>query len=295
MYYFIAAAEQGSFRKAGSVLGVSQPAISRSIKDLEDKIGVSLFHRKTNGVLLTHAGDQFLQGARRGLEIIHESASNLSKIGVGDDGSLKVMFSTSIASGFLLELLRIFGQKHSRVRIELINGDPAAHIASIRQLRLDVAFVGGETSWSGCEAEPLWSEHVFAVLPFGHKLANKAQLEWADLDGERFIVSGATPGPEIRNYLIKRLSDHGSHPLIQIQWVGADNLLSLVALGRELTLTTEATTATQVPGVIYRPIIGENLPFSVVWSSRNDNPALRRFIGLARSLAKSYASNLKYS
>ena len=84
----------------------------------------------------------------------------------------------------------------------------------------------------------------------------------------------------------KRLADLGRHPDIQQQAVGRDNLMRLVALGRGLTVTSEATTAAQFPGVVFRPINGEILPFCAVWSPRNDNPALRSLLDLARTMAR---------
>ena len=62
--------------------------------------------------------------------------------------------------------------------------------------------------------------------------------------------------------------------------------MSMVAIGRGLTLTSEATTGAQIPGIVFRPIKDEVLPFSAIWSHRNDNPACRRFLSLARILSR---------
>jgi hypothetical protein len=70
-----------------------------------------------------------------------------------------------------------------------------------------------------------------------------------------------------------------------VQRVGRENLLPLVALSRGLTVVSEAMTAAQFPDIVYRPILGEILPFSAVWSPKNDNPALNKLLDLARSLA----------
>ena len=68
--------------------------------------------------------------------------------------------------------------------------------------------------------------------------------------------------------------------------------MTLVAIGRGLTVTSEATTAAHVPGICYRPIVGEVLPFSGVWSPKNDNPALRRFVSMAKVLARRQGAEL---
>jgi DNA-binding transcriptional LysR family regulator len=289
--YFLAASEHGSFRKAGAALGIRESAVSRRIRDLEDQIGASLFHRSSGGVLLTFAGQRFLRRAREILKHVNEGVKDVASIGRSEEGQIKIGVFSSLASGFLSELLRTYDKDHAGVRIELIDGNPADHVAAIRQLRLDVAFITGTSTWADCETTHLWSERVFAVLPDEHPLALREELDWTDLAGECFIVSDVAPGPEIHDYLIQRLADFGYHPEVHVQYVGRDNLLPLVALGRGLTLTSEATTAARIPGVSYRPVAGEVVPFSAVWSPNNDNPAFRRLLSLARSMVRSDKAN----
>jgi DNA-binding transcriptional LysR family regulator len=142
--------------------------------------------------------------------------------------------------------------------------------------------------WPGCETEqPLVGEVCSPCCRRSTALRTKQSLYWHDLAGESFIVSDAAPGPEIHDYLIQRLAGLGHHPNIRPQYVGRDVLLSMVAVGRGLTVVSEAATGAQFPGAAYRLIEDEILPFSAIWSPRNDNPACRRFLSLARSLARS--------
>ena len=290
--YFVAASEHGSFRKAGAALGVQESTISRQIRDMEDGLGSSLFQRHSGGVSLTVAGQRLLSRARNVLRYVNESAEAVSAVGRVKEGHLRIGIYSSLASGFLLDLLRNFAEEHSGIQIEVADGNPAEHVAAIRQLRLDVAFLTGTANWPQCETAYLWSEGVFAVLPKTHSLAQKEQIHWHDLAYERFIVSDAPPGQEVHDYLVQRVADLGHHPKIQSQFVGRDNLLTLVALGNGLTVTSEATTAAHVPGICYRPIAGEILPFNAVWSPKNDNPALRRFISMAKAMARGATATL---
>lgn len=283
--YFVAAAEYGSFRKAGAALGLSQSAISRCIADLEDKIGASLFHRHAWGVSQTDAGQRFLQRARQALRAVSEGAHDVASVGRSEEGSIRIGIYSSIASGFLADLLGSYGRSHSKVRIEMVDGNPDEHVASIRRLNLDVAFITGDREWADCERQHLWSERVFAVLPEDHALTEREELEWRELSDENFIVSETAPGQEIYDYLVQRLADLGRHPEIQVQRVGRDNLVPLVALGRGLTVVSEAMTVAQFPGVVYKPILSEVLPFSAVWTATNDNPAFRRFLSLAKAMS----------
>ncbi|AZI35832.1 LysR family transcriptional regulator [Caenibius tardaugens] len=284
--YFVAASDFGSFRKAGAALGVQESTISRRIRDLEDDLGSALFRRHSGGVCLTIAGQRLLSRARKVLRYVSEGAEIVGAVGRVKDGHLRVGIYTSLASGFLLELLKSFGEQHGGVQLEIADGNPAEHVAAIRQFRLDIAFLTGTHDWPECETAHLWNERVFVVLPQGHTLAQKDEVIWSEIAHENFIVSDAPPGQEIHDYLVKRVGDLGRHPEIQTQFVGRDNLMPLVALGRGLTVTSEATTAAHVPGICYRPLVGEILPFSAVWSPKNDNPALRRFVSMAKSQAR---------
>ena len=284
--HFLAAVDHGSFRKAAIALAINESSVSRQIRDLEDELGASLFIRHSGGVRLTVAGKEFLRSARHALRQIDIGVTKVAAVGRADQGLLKVGIFSSLASGFLFGLLRAFGERHPNVHVDITDGNPSEHIAAVRKLLLDVAFITGTTSWEDCETEHLWCEHVFVVLPVDHSLESKAELEWSDLAGERFIVSDVAPGQEIHDYLVAHLADLGLHPDIQSQQVGRDNILSLVAVGRGLTLTSEATTVAQFPGVIYKRLAGEVLPFSMVWSNRNDNPACRRLLSMARSMSR---------
>ena len=156
--YFVAAAEHGSFRKAGASLGLCQSAVSRRIRDLGDQIGISLFHRHTCGVSLTYAGERFLRKARQGLRTIHEGAHSIATIGRGEEGVVRIGIFSSLASGFLSDLLRVYDKRHNKVRVDFVDGDPFDYIAFIREFRLDMAFVTGTSAWSNCETTSLWSE-----------------------------------------------------------------------------------------------------------------------------------------
>lgn len=241
--------------------------------------------RRRDTVYLTLAGQRFLRRTRVALQQIDDGAKDVAAIGRSEEGLVKVGIFSSLASGFLFELLRAYDMEHPGILVELMDGNPAEHVAAVRQLQLDIAFITGTMAWGDCETEHLWSERVFLVVPSEHCLAAKERIHWHDLVGESFMVSDAAPGPEIHDYLVQRLASLGHHPEIRAQYIGRDNLLSMVAMGRGLTLTSEATTAAQIPGVAYRPIADEVLPFSAIWSPKNDNPACRRLLSLARSMA----------
>jgi DNA-binding transcriptional LysR family regulator len=94
----------------------------------------------------------------------------------------------------------------------------------------------------------------------------------------------------MHDHLITRLTQMGYNPSVQRLDVGRETFMHLVALGLGLSLTSEAMVATQFPEVTFRPIAGDaaKIPFGAVWLPTNDNPAFRRFLSLARSLARKW-------
>lgn len=283
--YVVAAAERGSFRRAATALNVEQSAISRRIRDMEDRLGVSLFTRHSGGVDLTNAGQKFFHHAASALRQIDRAAKLAGSAGRGEHGIIRVGITSSLASGFILDLLRAYECKNSGVHIEYVEGSHSEHIAAIGRFRIDVAFLTARVAPADCETEHLWTEKVFVVLPSGHPLAAKEQINWVDLKNQHFLVSEMDPGPEIHDFLVKNLADLGQRPSVECCAVGRDNLMQIVSFGRGLSLTSEATTGACFPGIVYRRLSNEDLPFRAVWSPKNDNPALRRLLSLARTMA----------
>lgn len=284
--YVVTAAKCGSFRRAAKALGIEQSAVSRRIRDLEDDLGVALFIRHSSGVILTHAGKKFVRRARQALNEVSQAAADVGAIGRGDEGAIQIGIFSSLASGFLAQLLHAYSLSHKDVRIDIIEGAPSDHIAAVRLHNLDVAFVTGAPVLADCDTAQFWTERVYVVLPSNHALVAQGCIRWRDLRDELFVVSECDPGPEVRDFLTKHLSDLGAHPSIDRHRVGRDTLMQIVALGRGLTLTSESTIAAQFPGIVYRPLDGETLPFCAVWSPNNDNPAFRRMLSLAKVMAR---------
>ena len=134
----------------------------------------------------------------------------------------------------------------------------------------------------GCEVETLWHERVVVALNGTHPLAARKEIAWEELVDERFIVSRLDPGPKIQDYIIRGLAERGRHPEVEQIAVQRETLLALVGLGQGLSLVGESAAGVAYPGVTFRPLEHEEIPFSIVWSEQNDNPAFRRFLSAAR-------------
>src|SRR5690606_27800089 len=95
-------------------------------------------------------------------------------------------------------------------------------------------------------------------------------------------------GVEIRDFLIKNLSDLGVSPSVQIFDVGTEMLFTMVGLGLGLSTANTVETGTTYANVTFVPIRDFRLPYNAIWAPANDNPALRRFLSEARVLSRSW-------
>jgi len=283
-------AECLSFRRAARMLGTQQSAIGRRVRALEDVLGVSLFERTPAGVRLTSAGARFFEQARVGLRQLDDAVQTAGAAGRGVIGHLNIGILSSMAAGFLREVMRAYRARHADVAMHILEGASREQVALVRKSQLDVAFVLGVPNLPSCEVTQLWTEHIFVALPQGHILCDCSEITWESLRDEKVILCQSELGAAIHDRLIMRLAQLGYSPWIERFDVGREALMHLVALGLGVSFTSEATVATQFPEVTFRPIAGDaaRISFSAVWLPNNDNPAFRRFLSLARLMSKKW-------
>ena len=285
---FIAVSEAGGFRSAARRLGVEQSIVSRRVAALEDEIGVSLVERGRSGVRLTAAGRRFLEQVRLSLSQLNVAVSDAQAAGEAAAGRVRIGITASIASGFVRELLAVWRAEHPRVSIDLVEGAPGDHTAALLAHDLDISFQLSSLAQQGLDAEHMWIDRPFAVMPSDHPRADSTHCRLAELATADFIVSTRNSGPDIRDFLTTRLYQLGNSPAIRMFDVGREALLHCVGLGLGVTITTSADSAMAYPGVTFVEILDEQLPFSAFWSARNDNPALRRFLSAARIQSRAW-------
>ena len=154
-------------------------------------------------------------------------------------------------------------------------------------------FASGEFPEAHGDSTLLIKEPIYVALQRDDPLAEQSRLSWDDAREARFLVSAAEPGPEIHEYLIRRLADLGRRPIVMRHRIGREGIMNLVGLGLGVSLVAEHWCGVSYPGVVFRPVGGEDerVRFSLVWRPENDNPALRRFVSLARVHARKAASD----
>lgn len=284
--YAIAAAEHGSFYRAARALDVEQSTLSRHILKLERVIGMPIFERSRAGVTMTLAGDAFIRGAKPMVASAEKLVTMMRAAGQGRAGGLMVGHYCSISAGNLRATMLGWRNAHPEVELDSVEADRGALLAGLDTGEIDIAILVGDAGYDGFRHEPVWSERVLVALPASHPLAECDVLHWTDLRRERFVLTAADPGPEIRDMLLGRVAVAGVQPDIKMHRTSRETILSILGSGSGLSIVCEGVTGARYPDVVYRAVHSEQGPmligYSAYWRKDNGNPALRRFLAFVR-------------
>lgn len=285
--YVVAAAEHRSFRRAAAALNITQPTLSKRIRDLEERLGVLLFERSTGGARLTAIGRDFVVTARRilsDLSFIEKQARAGKK---GDVGRLDIGHYTSLSSGPLPETVVAFATLHPLVEVNLHGHSRAELLSLLDRGSIDIAIMLGEANRRDFDHMSLWSDRIMVAFPKGHVLADRDFIYWTELKNERFLMSIRDPGPELKDILLSKLAAPGDRPWIKPMNDNREEVLSMVGLGRGISLVCESAIGNVINGTVYREVRDGNGPTRVglvaYWRHNNNNPALKQFVMLLQA------------
>ncbi|RKE68208.1 DNA-binding transcriptional LysR family regulator [Pseudorhodoplanes sinuspersici] len=277
----VAAAEHRSFRRAAAALNITQPTLSKRIRELEDRLGMLLFERSSGGAQITANGEDFLIIARRVLADLDGMESYAKMTNAGNAGRLNIGFYTPLA-GPLRDNVFGFIRQHSQLDLNIIEDDRLALIPLLDRGSIDIALVLGDSAYKDYSHMSLWSERVLVAFHKTHALVERESIYWTDLRNERFIMSLRDPGPELRDILIGKLALPGDQPFIKHVKAHHSAIISAVDGERGVTLICESSSTPSWPGVIFREVRDGNGPtrlgFVAYWRRNNDNPILKQFL-----------------
>ncbi len=290
MHSFVAVAEAHGFRRAADRLEIRQSALSRHVRSLEDELGVSLFERHNGGVRLTRAGERLHGDVRSILASLEVAITRAKGAGTGQNGRLRIGVGATLFGGQLQRLIKAWREQHPSVELSVVEASPQEHVASIGARDLDVAFVAGSEWAVSCELEELWQDQVNVVVPLSAVDEFASPVPVSALIDATFIVSRCGFGPQVGDWITRRLSTLSHSPRVEYVDASRSVLFSMVGLGLGLTFATSAEAEVTYPNIAFLPVEGESIPYSALWAAENDNPALRRLLSLARVHARAAKS-----
>lgn len=291
----LAVAEAGSFRKAGELLGIGQSAVTRRIRKLEDVLGVSMFERSATGARLTPAGWNFATRSRQIANHFFNTMRAAQSAGTAGSGELRVGLTASLSRGALREVIARFQTQHADVELSFTEAVLGELMTLLSHRSIDVVAAAGEPTSEYGDMMLLTRAPLYIAVAEVHPLAQRRCVDWSDVAAMSFVVSADVPGPTIHDYIIRRISDFGRQACIKVQRMRREGLMNLVGLGLGISLVCEQWCGVRYPDVAFIPVgkdgKPETIPFSLTWRPENDNPALRRFLSLAREVTKADAAS----
>lgn len=243
--YFVAVAETGNISRAAQKLFLTQPALSRQIKALEEKIGQCVLERQAHSIRLTPAGEALL---REGRELLQRADDMLVRVrAAGQSVRLRVGYAPSLASGFMSGAVANFSQKHPKARVELFDLATQEMLAGLENGTLDVALtVGQERATRGLKWTPLVRVSWQLAVSRAHPLARRTRVTPADVAREPMLVFCQRDYPEYWDIITGWLREHRQRPGIAGEYDGVNSLLSAVESGQGVALVP-ASAARLIP------------------------------------------------
>ena len=239
--YFVAVAGEENVSRAALKLHVSQPGLSRQIRDLEDEIGFKLFERSAKSVKLTEAGKTFLAEARAVLQRAEEAVKAARVVAMGG-GELHVGYAPSLAVRILPAALRAFQVEMPRVRVKLHDFSIEEMHAGLREGKLELAFLvrPPAAKLRGLQFEELMREPIRLAVAPKHPLAKKRVVTLEEAAREPFIAYNRIDYPEYPKIFADIFSATKAKPRIAEEHDGVTSLIAAVEAGGGVALAVES-------------------------------------------------------
>src|ERR1700691_2841099 len=198
--YFVAVAEELHFGRAAVRLSLAQPALSKAIRRVEQRLGVQLLVRTSRRVSLTPAGDALLHHGRHALNAVSAAAAGARRAG-DVQARLRLVIKPGGDANLLSGILAAYSHQPDARRVDVLFGGGATDRADyLRDGRADVGLLYAPfDDLTGLASETLFTERRVAILPRGHRLAARTELRLADLEHEtlpRWKGVGWTGAPD---------------------------------------------------------------------------------------------------
>jgi DNA-binding transcriptional LysR family regulator len=286
---FVAVAEELSFHRAGERLTMAQPAVSRIIFELEERLGVRLLERTTRKVRLTEAGRYLLTEAQEVLARVDAAETTVRLLASGTKAILRIGYTTITGHALVPDIVRSFRFSDPEVRLELTYMTSPVQRDRILQDEIDLGFIEGSFQSSEIETRTVARHRLMALLPAGHSLAAQEAVTIDDIARETLVMGTLAEWPTLRRIVVEVFQSAG-HVLRAAQEASSlTGILGLVTAGVGITVFCGVPQFCVGGSIVARPIITDRIiETHLAWRRASLSSAMHRFIGTSQRVGETY-------
>ena len=280
--YFLAVAQELHFRKAAEKLFISQPGLSRQIKQMEDELGVTLFERHNRKVVLTKVGEYLKEEFTNQLNTLSHTLENAKLMQTGKKGALKIGYVGSAMQDVIPNLLLSFEKNHPDILFNLKEIDNQKQIEDLLSFTLDVGFVRLERVPRNLDIKVILKENFCLVLPENHLINEVNFKSLKQFKEDSFILFDSKYSASYYEKVMQIFDDCGFTPLVSHNTIHSSSIFKLVENGFGISIIPKSLA--QKRGYKIKFIELDNIPqkttLSVIWNQKNGNPILNDVLRL---------------
>ncbi len=280
--YFLAVAEELHFRKAADKLFISQPGLSRQIKQMEEIIGARLFIRDKRNVNLTEAGHYLRKELDYIFNHIDFTVRQTRLIDKGNEGEIRIGFLGSAMQTVIPQLLVKTNADFPNIKYSLEEMSNHLQVEAIEKDQLDLGFVRLSRVPEGLKIKSVYTDTFSLVLPKNHHLNVNTFKRINQVSEENFILFSSNYSSLYYDKIMSICEDKGFTPTVSHKSVHAQTIFKLVESGLGVAIVPTSLQYGFDLGVKFLeiPKIPQKAVLSVIWKENNRNPALQKIRSL---------------
>jgi DNA-binding transcriptional LysR family regulator len=278
--YFLAVAEELHFRKAADKLFISQPGLSRQIRQMEENLDVVLFERDNRNVSLTEAGVYLKKELKVNLNGLEGILKNAKRINDNIDGNLNFGYVGSAIQNIIPDLLIKIRNEHPNIHFSLKEMDNFKQITALQSKDIDIGFVRIESVPNALKISPVLQDTFSLVLPLDHRLNASDFKNLNQLKDEKFIMFDASYSPSYYQKIMEIFEDAGFSPIISHRTVHSSSIYKLVEHNFGISIVPTSFHIGNMLKIKFIELktIPQRTILSAVWRKDNENPILKKLL-----------------
>jgi LysR family transcriptional regulator, benzoate and cis,cis-muconate-responsive activator of ben and cat genes len=286
--YFVAVAEEQNVTRAALKLHVSQPALSRQVRDLEDELGFTLLERGANSMRLTEGGRAFLVEAKAVLQRAEAAVKTARAIATGNSGELHIGYAPSLTARILPPALRRFQADKPGVRVIWHDNSTEEMLSGLRENRIHLAFLVQPmpTTMKGLHFETITLDPVRIAVAPNHPFAQKRTVTSAEVLRHPLITYSRKEYPEYHELLKRLFGARGVKLRITEEHDSVTSLISAVEAGNGVAVAPDSISCISGPRLKLVPFSSpvEALSVGAAWLALST--AAKHFLNCAKVASK---------